>query len=220
MKQVMKRIFIINLLFIISLMLMASGVFAWYRLNKFVPIELSNGEFDVTMIVTFDNVEVGLNSVYYDNGKNVIIINAFDENAINYIEKLKIDIIIRSDIAARFRIKIQDEWQLTRYYDEFSSTSVLYHEKTANGPIDNPFIIAGNEIFPHKTDEWNYIYYDNIVLPDIEYEFNVILKGTKYHAKITETYYEECYVYLDLLFDIVQANRFSERWLIDNNFFD
>lgn len=220
MKQIMKRLLIINLLFIISLLVVLSGVFAWYQLTKFVPIKLSNGDFDVTMIVTFDNVEVGENSVFYDNTKKVIRINAFDENAENYIEKLKIDLEIRTDIAARFRMKIQDEWQLIRNYDYFSSTVVLYHEKTAEGSIDNPFIISDYEDFPYRVDSWNYIYYDGILLPDIDYSFNVIEKGTSYNVKTTESYYEECFVDLDLIFDIVQANRFSERWLIGSDFFD
>lgn len=220
MKLIMKRLFIINLLFVVSLTVLLSGVFAWYELTKFVPIKLLSGDFQVTMNVSFDNIEVGQNSVYYDNVNNVIKINASDENAINYIEKLKISLEIRTDIAARFRLKIQDEWQLVRNYADFSTTTVLYHEKTAEGPIDNPFIITANEIFPHKVDEWNYIYYDGILLQDTDYSFDVITKGTKYYARVTDIFYEECFVDLDLLFDIVQANRFSERWLIDSNFFD
>lgn len=218
MKQLMKRIFILNLLFSITVLILLSGTFAWYRLNKVVPIVLSNGEFDVTMVVTFDNVEVGLNSPYYDVDKKVIRINASDENADNYIGKLKIDLEVRSDIAARFRLQIQDEWQLIRNYSESSTISVLYHEATALGPIDNPFIISTS--FPYIIDNLNYIYYDDIVLPDVEYSFNVITKGTKYYGRVTEQYYEECFVDLDLLFDIVQANRFIERWEIDSTFFD
>ena len=57
-------------------------------------------------------------------------------------------------------------------------------------------------------------------MPDIDYSFNVIEKGTSYNVKTTESYYEECFVDLDLIFDIVQANRFSERWLIGSDFFD
>lgn len=219
MKDVMKKFLILNALFVTSLIVLLSSVFAWYKLNEFIPIVLESGEFDVVMIVTFDGIEVGENSVYYDAVKKVIRIDASKETAPNYIGKLKIDLEVRTDIAARFRLKIQDEWQLVRYYAENTTISVINHVKTAEGPIDNPFII--DQSFPYKADNWGYIYYDGIILPSTESTvFNVVTKGTKYLGRVTDMYYEECYVDLDLLFDIVQANRFSERWLINNNFFD
>ena len=64
------------------------------------------------MHVSFDNLEVGLNSPYYDQVKKIIIIDGAKTTAPNYIGKLNISLSVKSNIAARFRIKIQDEWQI------------------------------------------------------------------------------------------------------------
>lgn len=219
MKYISKRLIVTVIIFILSALLLTISSFAWYRSQRVLPIVLENGEFDVTLKVDFDGLEVGLNSPYYDQEKRIIIIDGGDSSAPNYIGKLNISVEVKSSIASRFRLRLQDEWQLYRYYYQSDTvvSSVIYHERTPEGPIDNPFIVDNS--FNYKSDNNGFIYYDGILMPNVSYEFNIIDRGTRYNVRMTDNYYEECVVHLDFYFDIVQANRFSERWNISEDFF-
>ena len=219
MKYISKKLIVTVIIFILSALLLTISSFAWYRSQRVLPIVLENGEFDVTLKVDFDGLEVGLNSPYYDQEKRIIIIDGGDSSAPNYIGKLNISVEVKSSIASRFRLRLQDEWQLYRYYYQSDTvvSSVIYHERTPEGPIDNPFIVDNS--FNYKSDNNGFIYYDGILMPNVSYEFNIIDRGTRYNVRMTDNYYEECVVHLDFYFDIVQANRFSERWNISEDFF-
>lgn len=215
-----RKLIISIIIFVFSVVLLTVSSFAWFRSQNVLPIVLTSGEFEVTMQVNFDNLEVGLNSPYYDQTKKIVIIDGANVNAPNYIGKLSIGLTIKSNIAARFRVKLQDEWQLYRHYFASNTTvsSVIYHERTPEGPIDNPFIIAPT--FNHLIDDNAYIYYNGVVIPNVAYTFPIITKGTRYNVRVNDVYEETCIVHLDLFFDIVQANRFSERWDISDTFFN
>ncbi len=220
MKYISKKLIVTVIIFSLSALLLTISSFAWYRSQRVLPIVLENGEFDVVLKVDFDGLEVGLNSPYYDNQKKIIIIDGGDSSAPNYIGKLNISVEVTSSIASRFRLRLQDEWQLYRHYFQSNTTvsSVIYHERTPEGPIDNPFIVDSG--FDYLSDNNGFIYYNDVLLPNVAYEFKIIDRGTRYNVRETDNYYEECVVHLDFYFDIVQANRFSERWQISETFFN
>ena len=100
------------LIFMISIV----TLFAYFQIQEEHGITITSGEFDIELYASFNDEVIDINSPYYDSDKGIIIVNAFDPLSENYIGHLKVDIVITSKIAARARIKLNDEWELTREY--------------------------------------------------------------------------------------------------------
>ena len=64
-----------------------------------------------------------------------------------------------------------------------------------------------------------YTYVNHIIPKNETTIINFIDGGDAYPVKNNEVFYEMVYVHVDLIVDIVQANRFVERWGIDPAFF-
>lgn len=219
-----------KLLFVLmSLMLLVMGFvlvsYAYFQLSETHGITVSTGTFEVDFVVKFDGVTVTTDSPFYDNQRKKIIANAYDVNADNYIGSMTIDLVVTPEVAARMRFKIQQEWELRRYYlDQDPENPIapifesIYHGKKAV------------EYYPYSLMMWasgfnaNYeqngmIYYMDIIPKNNQTVIPIIDGGSPYTVRTNSVLYEECYVYFDLYVDLVQANRFAEVWGIDPNYY-
>ncbi len=210
-----------SLVFVMSII----TVYAYFQFQREHGILISSGEYNIELLVSFNDEVIDIESPYYDAEKNIIIVNAFDELSENYIGNLKIDIAITSKVAARVRIKLQDEWELTRTYldqnPEYPIAPVIenvYH--TIKDSTYYPFsLFKVHPTFNAIYDLEGYTYINQIIPKNQTTIINFIDGGDSYPARSNEVFDEECYVHIDMIVDIVQANRFVEKWGIDPQFF-
>ena len=201
------------------------SLYAYFVIEEEHGITITTGEYGIEVMISFNDVIIDGTSPYYDQEKDVIIINAYDELSENYIGNFKIDIAITSKVASRVRLKLQDEWELTRIYlDQDPNYPIepvvlnVYHDK--KDATYYPFSLFKvdptlNAIY--DLDGYTYI---NQIIPKNETTIiNFIDGGVPYPVKNNEVFYEMVYVHVDLIVDIVQANRFVEKWGIDPTFF-
>ncbi|AUD62812.1 hypothetical protein BK010_04130 [Tenericutes bacterium MO-XQ] len=209
------------LIFLTSLI----ALYAYFQIQEDHGIIISSGEFDVEILASFDGVIVNLESEYYDHDKQKLIVNMFDENADNYVGKLKIDIKVEPVIAARLRVKIKQETELIRYYIDQNPENPIPPLKEAVYHSDQgypyyPFSpLRFDPTFTIKQNDDGFMYYDQIIPKSSETIIPVIEYGDPYTIRVNSVLYEECYMYIDIDLDIVQANRFSEVWGISDTFY-
>ena len=215
------------IIFISMFVVLMVTTYAYFQVSEDHGIIISTGDFEVEMLVYFNGQIVTYNSPYYDQDKGVVIVNAYDDQATNYIENLDIYFKIKPIVASRFRFKIEQEWELGTYYVNQNEENPippviqsLYHHQTelpyypfSDLKFDSNF---GDPLF----DQEGYVYYPNIVNQSInDVTIHVIDGGDAYPVRSNQVLYEECYLYFDMIFDIVQANRVYEKWGIENSFF-
>ncbi len=210
------------LIFIASLI----SVYAYFIRSNERGIVIVTSDYEIEIIAAFDGDIVSFTSPFYDIEKQVIIVNAYDPNSENYIGKLTIDIYITPYNTSRGRLKLMDEWELTRTYLEQDPQypiapvkEALYHVNMGSGYY--PFSLL-------KTDPtWNpiydlngYAYFDMLLEKNKTTVIRLIDGGDRYITRTNDVFTESAFVYIDLRIEVVQANRFSEVWGIDPNFFN
>jgi hypothetical protein len=213
--------------FTILFMITIVATYAYFQIEEDHGITITTGDFEVEMFVYFDGDLVTFNSPYYDREKGVVIVNAYDENSNNYIEDLDIYISINPVVAARYRFKIQQEWELQRYYLNQSAGNeidpvlqAVYFENLGSNYY--PFSqLKFESSYTPLFDQEGYIYDANIVEKNTsDVLYHIIDGGDAYDTRTNDAIDEMCYLYFDIDFEIVQANRFSEVWGIDSSFYD
>ncbi len=200
--------------------------YAYFENNQDYGFGIETGEFEVTAYIYFNDVAIDINSPYYDAINDVILINAYDEESENYIGNLKIDIVVNPNLAARVRIKLLDEWKLTRTYTILNEedpidplVEVIYH--TAKSNLYHPFSLlkVGTDYQPIY-DTLGYAYLTETLTKNEDTTIHLIDGGDGYQTRENEIYYETCYVYLRFSVEVIQANRFAELWSLEADFFD
>ena len=219
-----KRILIL-LIMVLGIISTSLYAYAYFENKKEFGFTIQTGDFEVVAYVSFDSVPVDLNSPYMDLDTKTILVNAFDTESENYIGKLKVDIEITPNINARARIKIFDEWELTRTYSEQSGASIepiiqtIYHTSKSN--IYHPFsLLKVGESYNVVYDENGYAYLPDQLMKKEVTSIHLIDGGDSYPVRENEIYMETCYVNLRFVVEVVQANRFAEIWELDTHFFD
>lgn len=203
-------------------------IYAVFQEKKEALIQFETEEAKVEVFVEFDGIAVSKDSPYYDQIKKALLINASNENEGNYIGKLNISIEVTPYIVSRLRIKIQDEWHLRRTYSNTTPTriidEIISHEHEQANPTSLNYLFHLPELAAFKSDygidHKGYLYYRDLLQKGETYRIEIIDGGKKVTVKNTNIYYEESYLYLDLLIDLVQANRFSEVWEMDADFYE
>lgn len=213
------------LMFNMVFLLIASivSIYAWFELRNAYQTRIETGKMDAEVIVMFDQIN-GIQ--FYDQNKNAFLVNAFDQNADNYIGKIKVMVNITSNTPARVRIKFQDEWQIVRTLNDETiedrvTTRIMYHEEM--GPAYLPFSpFKWGSSFNPLFDNQGYIYYPGIVKNNqtTPLVINLVNGGDPYPKRVTQVFTEECYVYVNVRVEIVQANRVEQIWNISPSFFD
>ncbi|MBU1141325.1 MAG: hypothetical protein KKG64_02255 [Firmicutes bacterium] len=199
--------------------------YAYFENNEDYGFVLQTGDFEITAYISFDGESIDLNSPFYDVNEDVLLINAFDEDSENYIGKLKVDIAVHPNIAARVRLKLLDEWELVRTYIEQNPdypidpiVETVYH--TAKGAEYHPFSLLKVGVgYSPIYDSNGYAYLAEVLPKDEITTIHFIDGGDSYPTRENEIYYETCLINLRMIIDVVQANRYADIWSIDPSFF-
>jgi hypothetical protein len=221
-KKLLKSIFFSSFLTVFLCFVVISLAFSWFKRENSSTFHFQSGEYDVSIEAALNDVIINENSPFYDSSKQAIILDGGKQTSANYLDKLDVSLIITVAHSSRFRIKVQDEWQLKRTYYEsgFSITEAVYFQdaETIPGNEHYPFTILNISNFIYDSDS-GYLYYSSVLEKDQTYVIDFISGGVPQYVRSTADYYEECTVFLDFSLDVVQANRFSEVWGISINFF-
>lgn len=211
--------------YIIMFLSTCALTYAYYVNQKTRGIIFDSGSFDITVLASFDDIEITANSPYYDVQNQVILVNADDPTSINYIGKLNISIELIPEVAARMRIQIQDEWQLTRTFYALDGTPTtpvtesIYHTQKGEGYY--PFSLLKTSVaFQPIYESDAYAYIDEVLKKNTLYRYDVIIGGDPYPVRNNNYYTETCTVRLGLIIDVIQANRFQELWGLDETFYN
>jgi hypothetical protein len=219
------RLMTLSLVIILLLSSSLLVVYAYFIKKQDHGIIVVTGEFTVEIFASFNDEVINTESPFYDADKKIIIVNAYDLESENYIGKLKIDIAITPEVAARVRIKLKDEWELTRIYldqnPEYPIAPVIenvYHTPKGSGYY--PFsLLKVDPSLNALYDLQGYTYINQIIPKNKTTIVHFINSGDRYPTRSNEVFHEMCFVYIDMIVDIVQANRFVEKWGIEPDFF-
>lgn len=222
-----RKLITVSLTFVILFMIGIVATYAYFEIEEDHGITITTGDFEVEMFVYFDGDIVTINSPYYDRDKGVVIVNAYDETSDNYIEDLDIYLSINPIVAARYRFKIQQEWELQRFYlnqtegNEIDPVlQAVYFEDLGSNYYPFSQLTFASEFSP-LFDQEGFIYDPDIVEKQTsEVIYHIIDGGDAYDTRTNEAIDEVCYLYFDIFVEVVQANRFSEVWEIDSSFYD
>jgi len=225
MKEKRLRVYISLAVFLIIFAGSLITVYAYFVKSNTRGIIIETSEYEIEIIASFNHQIVTYTSPYYDPVKQVLIVNAYDPNSDNYIGDLEIKIYITPYNTSRIRLKLFDEWELTRtYLDQDPNYPILPVKEALNHPVMGPTYFPFSSLKIHPSfqalyDASGYAYIDEIILKGQTIEIPFIESGDRMTVRTNEVFIEEIYVYIDLRIDIVQANRFVEVWGIDPNFF-
>jgi hypothetical protein len=225
MRKLNNKWVIITILYLILLISSFAITYAYYVSQKAYGITLQTGEFEVEIFISFDNNAILIDSPYYDQEKNVVLVNSYDSNSENYIGKLKISVLITPAVAARVRFKIMDEWELTRTYldqnPEYPVDPVvesIYH--TAKDETYYPFsLLKVDPTFDVKFDLDSYAYLNDVLQHGKPRMIHLIDGGDRFLVRSNNIFEETVYIKLGFLIEVVQANRIVELWGIDQTFY-
>ena len=215
------------IVFFLMLIIMVSTTiltYAYYTNQQTKGILLYSGSFEIQVLASFDGVEITSSSPYYDSLNQVILINADDPTSINYIGKLNISIEIIPEIAARMRIQVQDEWELTRtVLDEEGMPTVpvseaVYHTQKSAGYYPFSLLKTSSTFLPIFSSD-GYAYFNEVMKKNTLYHYDVIIGGDSYPVRTNDLYVETCKVRLGLIVDVIQANRYVELWGLEETFY-
>lgn len=226
MNRLVDRFLLIVMSFMLFIMTSVLVSYAYFQITETHGITISSGEFEVEYVVKFNGTVVTVDSPYYDEERGKITANAFDDMADNYIGNMTIELLITPEVAARMRFKLQQEWELRRYYlDQDPEHPIdpifesIYHTQKASEYYPYSLLLWADG-FDIEHEQNGMIYYMDIIPRNNQTTISIIDGGTPYTVRTNSVLYEECYVTFDLYLDIVQANRFSEVWGIDPTYFD
>ncbi len=225
----MKRRFSRLGLSIVSLFLAINAsmlfAYAYFENQSNYGFDYSIGDIEVTAYISFDGTYIDTSSPYYDYDNHSIIINADDPLSENYIGNLSVDIQINPNVVARARIKVLDEWELTRTYtdagelypiDPVVETVYLSNQDASYHPYS--LFLMGDGYHPIYDDQ-GYGYLSEVLNKNVTTTIHLIDGGSMYPVKHNDIYSESCSVHLKLVVDVIQANRFPELWGLDSTFF-
>lgn len=223
MKKINYKFNLLLILFLlISIIFGITQTYSWISFEKSFQTNLDLGSFKIVISATLDN-----NKLAHDNGNyNLNGLSQMDSNEItqkiqindqdynenkNYIEKFKMNINIKADISGYMRIKILDEWIVTKRFLNFdrNNTESIY----TNTDDDLLFNLGDNWVYDKKT---KYCYYTKIINKSNN-DINILFieSGVPYLPKINSFLVETCDLNLGVSVQVVQANRFQEIWGID-----
>jgi hypothetical protein len=214
----MKKILIGTLFLSLIALGIVSFTFAWIEYRNTNNVNLTPGEFDITIQFYLDDELVTEINPHYDETTGLLFLNAYDDMLDNYIGNLKVIISVTAHNTARFRVKIQDEWKLIRTYPFGDPTEVIIASEVRD---EDSFVSRFNvhEDFIRREED-TFFYYNGIVGKGETIELIFIDGGSLYPMRVTDTYTERAFITLSLYVDVVQANRIVEVWKVNQDLFE
>jgi hypothetical protein len=205
-------------LFFILIPILIGFAYAWFEDDEFLNVIIRPGSIEVSIQVYFDDVEVLSNSPYYDSTTKILQINTFDDQAPNYIGKLKITMQVVAHNTSRLRFRLLDEWVLTRYFTNGGITNIIVpYDVVVQGINQSPYTIHPDFF---RVSANPYYYFDGFIGKNQTLQFTLVNGGLPYPVRTTDNYYEEVFVHLQVIVDVVQANRIAEKWNVEATIFD
>ena len=249
MKQIVKKHIplIILLAVVLVLSIMLPITFSWLSEDGSIGGTITVGGIEVEIDAYFEYLDeeevlVTKNAFdpiaapnCYDSDKGLLYINGAlksivleqHENDTNYnphfLDDFKVQIELTPDITSYLRIKVFDEWQVTRFYYSFNTEQIysIYHEGDNIFPFhlaDEAWRVSGEDGYNslwYYDAETKYVYYTEPLAKGVKVSLPFIFGGDSYLPKISRTYIDTCDLTLNIKVEIVQANRFSQIWGID-----
>ena len=221
MRILKNRFFLISILYVILLLLSVVLTFAYYTTDKEYGITLSTGDIEIVAYISFDDIYIDSESVYYDTSKNVLLVNTYDPESQNYIGKLDIRVTVTTSLASRLRIKLMDEWELTRTYKEDNRQTVetIYHTNKESSYYPFSLLKMGNEFSPLFESD-GYAYEQSILTQGVIKEFHLVDGGDRFSVRNNVFFEESCTLKLSFIIDVIQANRYVELWGLSRDFYN
>lgn len=183
---------------------------------------LETKAFNLDIDIKLGTLDLDPTSIYFDQIKKVYVINLYDTEAVNYINNLDINFIVEVSIASRLRFKIYESYELTRYYHNQEETilkEIVYINQV--DPSHYQFSLLKKGIFDNYfISEGDYMYVDQMILPNQTYTFDLIEGGVNYPVRNNNLFYETCMLYLAFEVEVVQANRYQEVWNLQTDPFN
>ena len=206
------------LLFLILILLSTiSASLAWLSSEGSKDVTLIPGSFVVSTIVkdsttnlTPINGVFTLNGLTRENNDNALSILG-EENYVQYsntlIEEMQININLKAEIAGYMRVKLQDEWIVTRKYINFdrTSTNVIFKDTSTN----KLYTLAANWVYDNNT---NFFYYTELIEENFDGTIPFVEAGKAYSSSLSSYYVETCAVNISISVQVVQANRYEAIW--------
>ena len=209
----------------VLLILLGTGItLAWLSLDGSEDTKFKPGDFTISTNF-YDGEAIDSNKlsdekgVYHLNGltvndyNNVVDKLEDDEKNDKHMNNLTININVEAKIAGYLRVKVMDEWLVTRTYPQLQNKKVkevifIEKEYEQNGTdVFFPFVLADGWVYDEATE---YCYYENIIDGNTIIPF--ITGGINYRPKDSVSFYEICEVNVSSIAEMVQANRFEQLW--------
>ena len=215
---------------IVMLALITGTTIAWLSYGDEIKSIINPGDFYISTHfyqntnnlkeeLVDDRGVIHLNGLSENDYNNVV--SRLDENEKNddHINNLNISIKVKANIAGYLRVKVMDEWIVTKTYPQLQNKKVkevifIEREYEQNdNEVFFPFILADGWVYDEVTE---YCYYGNIIDTDnSEIEIPFITSGYNYKPKDSASFYEICTVNVSSIAEMVQANRFASLWGIN-----
>ena len=216
--RVAKRLLIVLILYVFALVSSLYITYTYYKKETSTEINLSTGNAEIQILMSFDDYTVDGLSTYYDSSRNVLIVNASDETSVNALSKLKIDLMITPSYASRIRIKWMESYIKERHYLDQSETireaMAINVHRAGFHPFSLVMMGEGYEVIHHED---GYQYIDHIVSERSSLMLNIADGGLMMYARSNDQFTETIIIEISLMVSVVQANRYQEVWNIDYN---
>ena len=210
MKMIKNKIVTLLLLFFAFTALFVGGTLAWLSIGDTQNTNLNLGDFTVSSIVKDGNNIATLSDkgTYLLNGLTEEDKNRYDASNPNpLIQNLTIQVKVTAKIAGYLRVKLFDEWKVTKTYINFDkqTTEIIFKDSTEYFA----FTLAEGWYYDPVTQ---YCYYTNMIEEGFNQTLDFVTKCTPYISKSNSNYVETCAVALGLSIQVCQANRYEALW--------
>ena len=215
-----RRISILVIVYLIALLSSVYLTFAYYTKEEHTSIILTSGDANISVEIAFDDLIIDQNSQYYDSVKKQIIINSSDPLSENAISKLRVTVNLESDYASRVRVKLMESYVKSRYYIATEVTLNEVMAVTENRSGFHPFsYLSHGEGYEMIYTEDGYQYLPSILLENEMLQLPIVSGGLTTYARTNTQYIETITLYLAIVIEVVQANRYQEVWGISPTIF-
>lgn len=223
MKMIKSNYFLFFLLFLIFVIISSiTTSLAWLSIEGSKDVTAKPGTFIVSTTLsknvndTKEEIEPingvyklnGLSSENNENAKTILGNEYLTQYQRPLIDSISLNISLDAEIPGYMRVKLQDEWIVTRKYINFDreSTEIIFKDQSTH----QLYKLAPGWVYDNDT---NFFYYYNLIeKSDGPIDIPFIVSGDPYAPKTSSYYVETCEVNISVSVQVVQANRFEALW--------
>ena len=203
----------------VFLTLTITASYGWLFLENSKDIHFSPGGFSINLEAKYENKSInhdhgiymfnGLSVDDYTVAKDLIknqtqgVVGMLDQ----HVDGMNINVSVSCESSGHIRIKVLDEWLVTRKYINFnSSTTEVVFKDDVNY---FPYKLADGWFYDVET---KYCYYENVLNRGDHNNIPFITSCENYAPKTSTLFVETCQVNIAVVTQVVQANRYQEVW--------